>query len=336
MQHSVLEMPQNHPPYRCISKEMSYAKEFSICCLATDHRLYNKLLDALAIQGFTQANSEFLVADNTSGDAFSAYDAIRIFTRQAVGKYILILHQDVLPRESADRLLLQIQQLEDADPTWGVIGNAGKESDDSLHGFLSLETHQGKYSLGCPFVKVQVIDENVIIVKNGLGITVSADLEGFHFYGFDICSIAMRLGFSVYVIDFMWSHDSAGTISESFINARNAVEEKMRKYHPSLRSSTTCTFLYWGKSRFQSLMTMCRAVFMLDISPVHDRGTCLMIADSRGKAWYFPLVYYPYFLIRRYFGYVMWWIRYPFSVPYKIGSWHFQWWKNNWRSRLKR
>lgn len=329
-------MPPGRFSYRCISKEIAFSKDFSICCLVTDLRLYNKLRETLEAQGFTTANSEFLVADNTSGDTLNAYDAIRIFTRQAVGKYIVILHQDAFPMEPADHLLFRIRQVESSDPAWGVIGNAGKENDDSLHGFLSLETHQGKYCLGRPFVKVQVIDENVIIIKNGLGITVSADLEGYHFYGFDISSVSMRLGFSVYVIDFMWSHDSAGTISESFISSRNAVERKMRKYHPSSRASTTCTFLYWGKSRFQFLMTMCRAAFMLDISPVHDRGTSLMIADFRGKAWYFPLVYYPYFLIRKYFGFVMWWIRYPFSVPYKIGSWHFQWWKKNWRTRFKR
>lgn len=333
-QHSAQETVQQNHACRSISKEMVFSKVFSICCLVRNRELYGQLRDVLHKQGFTPDTCEYLIADNCDKSNFNAYEAIRIFTRSAVGKYILILHQDAFPMESAEQLLCRIQQVESADPAWGVIGNAGKEKDNSFHGSLSLETHQGEYRLGKPFVKVQVLDENVIIVKNGLGITVSGDLEGFHFYGFDISSVAMRLGFSVYVIDFMWSHYSAGSIDESFIIARNAVEQKMRSYHTLSRASTTCTFLYWGTNTLESIMTMCRAVYMLDISPNHKQGTRLLKKNCAKKLRFFPLCYFVY-RIRHFIICIFGWICYPFRVVYKVGSWHFTWWKKNWRSRLQ-
>ena len=329
------DVPVNFP-FQRVLKQKSHKKTFSICCIVTDWQLYGKIRGSLELQGFNTENSEFLIADNIEENEFSAYEAIQCFVKQAVGKYIIILHQDAFPLESSNKLLERISELERHDPDWGIIGNAGKPDDRSIHGFFSIETYTQVYRIQHPFIKVQVIDENVIIIKNGLGITVSGDIGGYHFYGFDISSVATRLGYSVYVIDFLWAHHSDGTIDESFINSHSKVEEKMKNYHRFSRAATTCTLLYWGESDFQAMLTKMKALYMIDIVEVHQRAYALMLSNSRKKWWYFPFLYRIFYsgIIAKKVRIACIYIRYRFRCIYKPLSWHVIWWKDNWRSRI--
>jgi len=162
-----------------------YPVVFSVCCLVTQYSEYAALRDALKKQGFDESNCEFLVCDNSSGNRGSAFDAIRAFLRQARGKYVLIIHQDAIPLESAEALLGVIAQVEEHDPDWGVIGNCGRQTGGRA--VLALEIEGRVTRVGTPFVPVAAVDENMILVRNGTGITVSKYGEGFHMYAFDLC-----------------------------------------------------------------------------------------------------------------------------------------------------
>jgi hypothetical protein len=172
------------------------AKTFSVCCMVNDWSQYEAMRAAWAGQGYTEELCEFLVCDNAGNQALSAFDAVRAFLREASGRYLLIAHLDVEPLEPAGRLLECIDRVEKADPRWGVIGNAGI-SVDTGRCEMALEMPGRSFRLPSPFVKVSVIDENLMVLKNGTGITVSADLGGYHFYAFDLCSVATRLGYLI-------------------------------------------------------------------------------------------------------------------------------------------
>jgi hypothetical protein len=44
---------------------------------------------------------------------------MRVFMRQAKGRYVLIVHQDAIPLESVTELLRLVDLVEQHDPDWG-------------------------------------------------------------------------------------------------------------------------------------------------------------------------------------------------------------------------
>ena len=318
---------------RPLQADASYEKEFSICCLVTSWKQYSEVLNSLEKMGFPLEYCECLVCDNTERNVFSAFDAVRAFMKNARGKYVLILHQDAFPAEHYDVLAARIRELEAADPMWGVIGNAGRKAESPFQLIGSLITPTKHFRLGQPFVAVETIDENVMIIKNGTGITASADLSGYHFYAFDVCSIAARLGFNSYVVDYKWEHGSVGKIDERFFQARKQVEAKMAMYHPECKVTTTCATLYWGKSRWGALLSECRGLHLLEDSKLHCNGSALMSKEAALKWPLFHIVrsFYPDSVFRRGWHVIYWHARYAI----KKFRWEAKWWRKNWRTRLK-
>jgi hypothetical protein len=88
--------------------------------------------------------------------------------------------------------------------------------------------------------RVASVDENFIVVKGGTRFGFSADLDGFHFYGADLCTQARIAGHTSYVIDFHLTHLSAGKAGAAFATAREAFTAKWaRALEPTL-IQTTC------------------------------------------------------------------------------------------------
>jgi hypothetical protein len=262
-----------------------YPFVFSVCCLVTRYSEYAALCKALKKQGFDESNCEFLVCDNSATNRGSAFDAIRAFLRQARGKYVLIIHQDAIPLESAEALHGLIAQVEKHDPDWGVIGNCGRQTGGRAA--LALEIDGRVTRVGKPFVPVSAVDENMILVRNGAGITVSKYGEGFHMYAFDLCSVAARLGYSTYVVDHLWRHDSAGTIDEGYLVAKKRMEDKMRDYHRGQLVPTSSTTLCWSRSPFQQAKA--RALSILTIGHRKHRAI-------RRKMWWQGIFTNPLFV----------------------------------------
>jgi len=268
------------------------APEFSVCCLVTQHTDYTNLRLALDEQGFNQSNCEFLVCDNSQGNKFTAYEAIRAFLAEAKGKYVLIVHQDAIPLETAGQLLARIAEVEEADPLWGVIGNAGRTMDATP--VIALQIDGMIQRPEKPFARVATVDENMILVRNACRLTVSADIDGFHFYAFDLCSVAARLGYRCYVVDHLWRHDSRGTVDEVFFAAKERMEAKMRAYTQESLIPTTCTALCW--SRALPKVARAKALSLRLIGhPVHSKAWW--------RLWWGTLVTNPLFL--GYFFYLL-------------------------------
>jgi hypothetical protein len=262
-----------------------YPFVFSVCCLVTRYSEYGALRKALKEQGFNESNCEFLVCDNSAGNRYSAFDAIRAFLRQAKGKYVLIIHQDAIPLESAEALLGLVAQVEKHGPHWGVIGNCGRQFGGRAS--LALEIDGRVTRVGQPFVQVAAVDENMMLVRSGAGLTVSRYGEGFHMYAFDLCSVAARLGYSTYVVDHLWRHDSAGTIDDGYLVAKKRMEDKMRDYHRGQFAPTSSTTLCWSSSPFQQAKA--RALSILTIGHRKHRAI-------RRKMWWQGIFTNPLFV----------------------------------------
>jgi hypothetical protein len=256
--------------HRVLSTKEEYPCVFSVCCLVTRWKDYEVAREAFELQGFNAGISEFLVCDNLATNQFDAYQAIRAFLREARGRYVVIAHQDAYPLEDCSKLLERLQSLEKADPMWGVVGNAGvnERKWPAVAGSLRMPESTG-ISMKIPHQRVSVLDENVLIVRNGCGITVSADLEGYHLYGMDICSVADRLGYTSYALDYLWFHGSHGTISEDFFASKVKLESKLRKYFARTSVPTTCTHVSWSPSKWQSALSIGKSLLQVAFSPRH-------------------------------------------------------------------
>ena len=277
--------------FRSLRAEPAWAHQFSVCCLITRWNDYEVARAAFAQQGFDASNSEFLVCDNASENSFDAYQAAKLFLREARGRYVVIAHQDAYPLEHSSKLIRCLMELEQIDPTWGVVGNAGVNRRAWLRLAGALQMPEGaKISLDSPFAKVDAVDENVLVVRNGSGVTVSSDLQGFHLYGFDICSVAARLGMSSYVIDYQWYHGSYGTIGRDFFTAKTALQAKLKEYFSITDSPTTCSYLSWSRSPFRKALADARSFCQVALSKRHKEARHYTLKEGLKNPFFVPAI----------------------------------------------
>ncbi len=218
---------------------------------------YGVMKQSFEDAGFA-SGCEYLVADNCNGNQFDAYTAIRFFLKQAKGRYIIIVHQDVRCIDNIAQLKKCLAQLDSIDNKWAVCGNAGCMGyhTDLMHINIAGKIVTSRNLPG----RVSSLDENLLIINAASGVTVSADLSGFHLYGTDICIVAATLGYSTYVIPFMVKHLSFGNLKDLekhihlFVNA----------YGKKLESrfiATTCTKFYISNSVFKTKLLNYPPVF---------------------------------------------------------------------------
>lgn len=247
-------------PFTSISSDLpepGYA--FSFCTIVNDMEEYQVMKESFESRGFT-GDCEYLVADNCGGNRFDAYAAIRLFLRQAKGKYIVIVHQDVRCIDDRRQLTACLEQLTAIDKNWAVCGNAGCNGyhDDLMHINIAGKIVTSRNLPG----KVSSLDENLLIVNGASYITVSADLSGFHLYGTDICIIAATLGYNCYVIPFMVKHLSYGNLKDLARHIHLFTEAYGKKLE-SRFVATTCTQFYLGNSVFKNRLLNAGPVFFL-------------------------------------------------------------------------
>lgn len=156
---------------------------------------------------------------------------------------MLYVHHDVyLPKSFESRLLVAIQEIEEKDKGWGVIGAAGVRLEEGKKrniGHIRDRDRTWGSAYGLP-AEVDTIDELLLVTKGDFSFDPQFDL---HFYGADICMQARLQGRKNYAIDAFCHHNSGlplGYRSDSF----RACEAKFRaKYIDHLPIITTCSML---------------------------------------------------------------------------------------------
>ena len=222
--------------------------QFSICCIVSDLQEYSTMRQSFETSGFTHS-CEYIIADNTQGNIFDAYQAINRFIRESQGMYLIVVHQDVRCIDNKYQLEKCLNDLSQIDDKWAICGNAGAIG---YHQFVYHITNGGKIikHTNLP-ARVSSLDENFLIINTKSSITISSDISGFHLYGTDLCIIADFLGYSCYVIPFMVRHLSLGNLKELSKNADKFIDHYGRKIR-SRYMETTCTKFYLSNSVFKN------------------------------------------------------------------------------------
>lgn len=222
-----------------------YALQFSICTIVSDAAEYGLMRASFEERGFS-SDCEYIIADNTKGNQFDAYQAISHFLKISRGKYIIIVHQDVRAIDNREKLLQCIDGLNKKDSNWALCGNAGAKGYHQEVVYIKYPSHT-EQSIDLP-QKVNSLDENFLLIKKSSNMTISPDLKGFHLYGTDLCIIANFLGYSCYVIAFMAEHLSKGNIPALKQYQHEFIEQYGKKADIGY-IQTTCTQFYLSNSK---------------------------------------------------------------------------------------
>ena len=244
----------NHSFVKKISEEEQFKYRYSICTLVSKPQEYHEMVDSFISAGFHLSFCEFLYFDNSERNTLDAYAGLNRFLREARGKYVILCHQDILLHDHAiDELDKRIREMDNIDPQWGILSNAGGINLKHVAMHVTQDSGNRLLEEDLP-LKATTVDENFILVKNDANLALSHDLNGFHLYGTDICLIADVLGFNSYIIDFNITHKSDGNPDISFNNLRIALIKKYRIAFRNRFMSTTITRFYISGNRLSAFL----------------------------------------------------------------------------------
>ncbi len=238
----------------------------SVCSLCRSKQTADNL--RVQVRSIFPTDTELLILDNSAGE-WDCYGAIRHFLKEAQGDLIIVIHDDIEFSDlSASLLLERIREVSSKDQAASLFGVAGisiKEQRGIGHFYdASSEQNWGFHGGG----QASSLDECFLVIKNGQGINVSEGLEGYHFYGADLCLNTMRLGLSCYVIDYPLIHKSAGSLNENFFAARDRFEEHLLNQCLDRFVRTTCTVFYGAQNRRKRCWALALSLVLLE-SPRH-------------------------------------------------------------------
>ncbi len=222
--------------------------EFTIATLVTDLDEYRAMRDTFINKGFGD-DCEFLMLDNSEASNYDGYAGYNTVLQTARGRYVILCHQDIrLDFDDRGVLVSRLAELDELDPTWAVVGNAGGLETGSL--VIRISDPWGTdRKVGAFPSRVCSLDSNFILVRNETRVAFSSDLRGFHFYGSDICMQAEMRGYRAYVIDFHLRHLSPGKKGQAFAEAK---VRYVAKWEHAMRRrfvrTTTDSFMLEGGS----------------------------------------------------------------------------------------
>lgn len=232
-----------------ITPNLNFTKKLAIYTLVTNFDEYKEMVESAYNAGFTNERVEFYYFDNLKNE-FDGYSGINYALKKSTEEFIIFCHQDILFKfDKYEKLLECIENINNIDPNWSVLGNAGKDINGAFKVRIS-DPHGNNQSRG-PFpAKVISLDENFLIINNKYNVSCSNQLAGFHFYGLDLCTNAIHLGLSCYVIDFHLQHKSSGSLNEQFYESKSNYIEMQRLRLNKNYFSTTCSELYVSNNKY--------------------------------------------------------------------------------------
>jgi hypothetical protein len=147
---------------------------------------------------------------------------------------IVFAHQDVyFPEQWLADLNRAIRHLEKSDPDWGMLGCWGVNNRGLEAGYLY---SVGLGVLGVPFdspVKIDTLDEYVLILRKSSGLRFNEALPRFHFYGTDICMTARKNNMNCYAISAYTVHNTSyGLLSQEFYECYWHIKRLWREFLP--------------------------------------------------------------------------------------------------------
>lgn len=217
---------------------------YTIATLVTNPAQYTATVRSFRDHGFAPPDCEFIYLDNSGGNRLSAYRGLNRLLQEARGDYVILCHQDLrLLHDGRPELDLRLDELSARDGRWALAGNAGGAGPGKLALRIS-DPHGNDQRVGDLPERVDTLDENFIVCRTSARLVLSDDLDGFHFYGTDLCLLADMRGFRSYVIDFHLEHLSGGTTDAAFWSAESAFRAKYARAFRPRWLQTTCALVF--------------------------------------------------------------------------------------------
>lgn len=228
---------------------------FSVCTLVTDPAQHAAMQASFEARGFAAETVEFLHLDNSAGNVWDAYTGLARLLDLARGRHVILCHQDVrLLEAGAADLSARLEALTARDPDWAVAGNAGL-TEEGTHAMRITDPHGPDQRRGTLPARVASLDENFLVVRAETGLRPSTALQGFHFYGTDLCLRARQRGLTAWAIDFHLHHLSAGNVNTGFFREQARFERHWgATLGRPLRLRTTCAKLTLRSGIVSSIM----------------------------------------------------------------------------------
>ena len=223
-----------------IDKPLDAALDFSIFTFVRDVISYNRMLKSYADYGFTTENTEFIAIDHRKVNMMNGYQLSRFAQARSKGRYVILCHDDIeLLQNSHSELLSRLGELTETDPLWmiagvagGVYGSGSTSKPKKVASRISDRWGPGRRVHG-PFPRlVESLDECFLIMPKSRMPQSTLGLEGFHFFGTDLCLQAELAGGAAYVIDFHLFHYGRAHMGAEYGIQKNAIEQHYGKIWP--------------------------------------------------------------------------------------------------------
>lgn len=201
---------------------------YTIGSVISDWEQYEAMCASFFAAGFTPDLCQYVALDNRQQN-YCLYSGYNKIISQAQSEFIILVHQDVRADFDDEKVLHdRLSALQKVDPQWAVVGNAGATNTNEW--IVRITDRYGQdQNLGHFPAQVQTLDGNLLILKRESLVGFSADLQGFHYYGWDVCLHASLRGFTCYVIDWHVAHLGQGNVNEHFYTCQNAFISKWKK-----------------------------------------------------------------------------------------------------------
>lgn len=223
---------------RFLTEDDTGGADFTICTLVRSQEKYDRLLASFFRGGFTAENTEFLAADNRSANHFDGYSWQKALLAEARGRFVVFCHDDVeLLDAGHSQLLAALADLDRTQPAWLLAGVAGGRYRPAKHHRRFLRMHISdpwgdNRRMGEVPGRVETLDECFILMRRSRPVLPSLDLNGFHFYGPDLCLQAELAGGTAHVIEFHLRHHGGGTKDRTFEDCRDRFIAKYARIFP--------------------------------------------------------------------------------------------------------
>lgn len=229
---------------------------FSVCSILYRQDSYERMLNSFRDAGFDRDVTEFIAGDNRSENNFDGYRLIRDAICRAKGEFVIFCHDDIEIIDRIEILEEKLKELNALDPRWVIAGVAGgipasgdeTDAEDASKRIAKVrKDRKGRVVRSGSFpCRAESVDEFFLIMNRRNFVPGSLDLEGFHFFGTDICLQAELAGGASFIIDYLVHHHGEGTRGFSFRRQKRAIAEKYRKLFPGRKVRTTTTVIDLG------------------------------------------------------------------------------------------
>jgi hypothetical protein len=215
-----------------------------IFTFVTDEQAYREMRASFEQAGFTEEVAAYLPLRSDGKRDPEPHSTLSRLVSTRQEPLFVLCHQDVRldQGDGFPEFVQAVEELEATDPDWAIAGDAGGSERLQLIRSVT-DPHGGASGHKLP-ARVESLDENLLVVKTGTGVTSSPELRGFHLYGADFCLNAQLRGRTAYVMHFHVHHLSAGDRTPAYLAAVGPFEARWNREFTAryFRSSTEVHF----------------------------------------------------------------------------------------------